>query len=133
MKISSRGQNVPLHPEIFPPQMQQGYRFYGLIYSKKCQLKLRRIQLLTGGEVYQLRPDFLMPYMIGKTDDVEKALYLRRYGVPYDTLAYGVGHSAMYWYREQTLGKFSVVGTTVKSPTPIPVDLVADEKHRLPS
>jgi hypothetical protein len=123
-------QTVQLHPEIFPPQMQQGYRFYGLIYSKKCQLKLRRIQLLTGGEVYQLRPDFLMPYMIGKTDDVEKALYLRRYGVPYDALAYAFGHSGMYWYRaEQTLGKFSVVGTTVKRPTPIPVDLVADEKH----
>ncbi len=88
-------------------------------------------QLLTGGEVYQLRPDFLMPYMIGKTDDVEKALYLRRYGVPYDALAYAFGHSAMYWYRaEQTLGKFSVVGTTVKSPTPIPVNVVADEKHR---
>jgi|APDOM4702015191_1054821.scaffolds.fasta_scaffold36391_1 hypothetical protein len=123
-------QLVQLHPELFPPQMQQGYRFYGLIYSKKLQLKLRRIQMLTSGEVYQLRPDFLMPYMIGKTDELEKALYLRRYGVPYDALSYVFGHSAMYWYRaEQNLGKFSVVGTTVKSPTLIPVDLVADEKH----
>lgn len=110
--------------------MQQGYRFYGLIFSKKLQLKLRQIQILTSGEVYQLRPDFIMPDMIGKTDDLEKALYLRRYGVPYDALAYVFGHSALYWYRaEQNLGKFSVVGTTVKSPSLIPVDLVADEKH----
>jgi hypothetical protein len=121
---------LKLHPELFPPQMQQGYRFYGLIFSKKLQIKLRRIQILTSGEVYQLRPDFIMPYMIGKTDDLEKALYLRRYGVPYDALAYVFGHSAMYWYRAvQNLGKLSVVGTTVKSPTLIPVDLVADEKH----
>jgi hypothetical protein len=118
------------HPELFPPQMQQGYRFYGLIFSKKLALKLRRLQILSSGEVYQLRPDFIMPYMIGKTDDLEKALYLRRYGVPYDALAYVFGHSAMYWYRaEQSLGKFSVVGTTVKRPSLIPVDLVADEKH----
>jgi hypothetical protein len=121
---------VGLHPELFPPQMQEGYRFYGLVFSKKLGVKLRRIQILSSGEVYQLRPDFIMPYMIGKTDDLEKALYLRRYGVPYDALAYVFGHSAMYWYRaEQNLGKFSVVGTTVKSPTLIPADLVADEKH----
>jgi hypothetical protein len=32
---------------------------------------------------------------------------------------------AMYWYRaEQSLGKFSVVGTTVKRPSLIPVGLI---------
>ncbi len=36
----------------------------------------------------------------------------------------------MYWYRlEQGLGRFSLVGTTVKSPEQLPKDLVADEKH----
>ena len=36
----------------------------------------------------------------------------------------------MYWYRlEQGLGRFSVVGTTVKRPEALPADLVADEKH----
>jgi hypothetical protein len=37
----------------------------------------------------------------------------------------------MYWYRlEQGLGRFSVVGTTVKRADRFPTDLVADEKHR---
>jgi hypothetical protein len=36
----------------------------------------------------------------------------------------------MYGYRlEQSLGRFSIVGTTVKSPEQLPQDLVADEKH----
>jgi hypothetical protein len=35
-------------------------------------------------DVYQIRPDFVMTYMVGKTDEVEKALFLRNYGVPYD-------------------------------------------------
>ena len=36
----------------------------------------------------------------------------------------------MYWYRlEEGLGRFSVVGTTVKRPEHLPKDLVADEKH----
>jgi hypothetical protein len=123
-------QTIELHPELFPPQIEDGYRFYGMTYSQKQKLKLRRIQLHSNAEVYQLRPDFVMPYMIGKTDEVEKGLYLRRYGVPYEGLAYVFGRDAMYWYRaEQRLGKFSLVGTTVKDPQQLPVNLVADEKH----
>ncbi|MDV2998050.1 MAG: hypothetical protein N4J56_007755 [Chroococcidiopsis sp. SAG 2025] len=123
-------ETIQLHRELFPPQIQDGYRFYGMSYSRKQNLKLRRVQLLSNREVYQLRPDFMMPYMIGQTDAVEKALYLRRYGVPYEALAYVFGRDAMYWYRaEQSLGKFSLVGTTVKVPEQMPVDLVADEKH----
>lgn len=123
-------QAIEFHPELFPPEIEDGYRFYGMTYSQKQNLKLRRIQLHSNAEVYQLRPDFVMPYMIGKTDEVEKGLYLRRYGVPYDALAYVFGRDAMYWYRaEQRLGKFSLVGTTVKDPQHLPVNLVADEKH----
>ena len=123
-------ETIELHPELFPPQIQDGYRFYGMTYSQKQNLKLRRIQLLSNAEVYQLRPDFVMPYMIGKTDEVEKGLYLRRYGVPYEALAYVFGRDAMYWYRaEQRLGKFSLVGSTLKDPEQLPVNLVADEKH----
>jgi hypothetical protein len=37
----------------------------------------------------------------------------------------------MYWYRlAQRLGRFSIVGTTVKRAEHLPTDLVADEKHR---
>ena len=36
----------------------------------------------------------------------------------------------MYWYRlEQGLGRFSLVGTTIKRADRLPKDLVADEKH----
>ena len=40
-----------------------------------------------------------MPYMIARTDAVEKALYLRQWGVPFDALAYVFGRDAMFWYR----------------------------------
>jgi hypothetical protein len=55
---------------------------------------------------------------------------LRRFHVPYWALAHVFGRDLMYWYRlERALGRFSVVGTTVKAPERLPQDLVADEKH----
>jgi hypothetical protein len=36
----------------------------------------------------------------------------------------------MYWYRiEQSLGRNSIVGTTIRNPEDIPEHLAADEKH----
>ncbi len=62
-----------------------------------------------------------MPYMIGKTEEVEKGVYLRRYGVPYEGIAHVPGHSAMYWYHAtQAMEGASMVGTTVKDPDAIP-------------
>jgi hypothetical protein len=117
-------------PELLPPEIVLGYRFYGTNYSKKQDLKIRRIQLLSSAEVYQIRPDFVMPYMVGMTDEMEKALFLRRYGVPYQALVYVFGRDQMYWYRaEHSLGKLSLVGTTIKHPDKLPVNLLADEKH----
>jgi hypothetical protein len=53
--------------------------------------------------------------MVGTTAEIEKGLYLRRYGVPYEGIAHGLGHSAMHWYRAtQALGCPSIVGSTVK-------------------
>jgi hypothetical protein len=53
-----------------------------------------------------------------------------RFHVPCWALAQVFGRDAMFWYRlEQSLGRFSVVGTTVKAPERLPQDLVADEKH----
>ena len=49
---------------------------------------------------------------------------------PAGHIAHVFGRDAMYWYRlEQGLGRFSLVGTTVKSPEQLPKDLVADEKQ----
>ena len=71
-----------------------------------------------------------MPYMRGLTAEMEKALFLRRFGVPFWGLTYVFGHNDMFWYRaEASLGNFSVTGTTVKDTQKLPQDLLADEKH----
>ncbi len=123
-------QRIAAHPELFPAGIANGYWLHDAIHSKKLNVTTRRIKLVTSQAVYQVRPDFVLPYMVGLTDEVEKALYLRRFGVPFDALTYVFGHDPSYWYRlHQSLGRFSIVGTTVKEPDAIPVHLVADEKH----
>jgi hypothetical protein len=62
-----------------------------------------------------------MPYMIGTSEDVEKGLYLRRYGVPYEGIAHVLGHTPMYWYNAtQALSRVSIVGSAVKDPEAFP-------------
>jgi hypothetical protein len=52
----------------------------------------------------------------GRTDNFTLAVYMQ-FLVATDTIAHVFGRDAMYWYRlEQGLGRFSLVGTTVKSP-----------------
>lgn len=113
---------IEAHRELFPEGIEYGYRFHGYSIShKQDDLMIRRICLLKTGQVYQLRPDFVMPYGVGKTEEVEKGLYLRRYGVPYDGIAHVLGHDAMFWWRAtQALGRASIVGSTVKDPDAIP-------------
>jgi hypothetical protein len=112
---------IERYPEIFPAGIEQGYCFHGFMYSSKQEVTMRRIRLVANEEAYQIRPDFVMPGMIGTTEEVEKGLYLRRYGVPYEGIAHVLGHSAMYWYNAcQRLGNASIVGTTVKDPESFP-------------
>ena len=123
-------QVVEKYPEIFPIGMKKGFSFHDWVISSKQQLPMRRIKLKENGEVYQLRPDFLMPYMVGKTDEMEKPLYLCQFGVPFEAIAYVFGRNAMYWYRAYcSLSRGSVVGTTVKNAEKMPQHLLADEKH----
>ena len=123
-------QQIKLHPELFPPGMDEGFWLHGNLHSTKQQFQMRRIVVLKTMEAYQIRPNFMMPYMIGKTDEVEKGLFLRQWGVSFEGLAYVFGRDENYWYRAyQGLGRFSIVGTTVKDPAKIPVHLVCDEKH----
>ena len=120
------------HPELFPQAMNQGYKLHGkLPESKKLpELRLRRIKLNADNEVYTIRPSFVLPYMVGYTDDVEKGLLLLNFGVPYWLVAHVCGRDDMYWQRlEVSFGRNSVVGTTVSSGDKIPKDLVPDEKH----
>ena len=117
------------YPELFPQDMAQGFPLHDSYVSIKQDLIMRRITLHTTEAVFPLRPSFVMPYMIARTDEVEKALYLRQWGVPFDALASVFGRNAMFWYRAWlAFGRPSLVGTTVKDPHKVPRDLVADEK-----
>jgi hypothetical protein len=117
------------HPELFPTEMEHGFTFHDCYCSVKQDLSLRRIKLKATGAVFTLRPSFVMPYLIARTDEVEKALYLRHWGVPFAALAHVFGRDAMFWYRAWlSMGRPSLLGTTVKDPEKVPPDLVADEK-----
>jgi hypothetical protein len=118
-------------PEVFPEAFPWGYALYGFTDpSIKQEIRCRRIRLNQSQTVFAIAPTFVMPYMTGRTQEVDHALFLMRFHVPCWALAHVFGRDAMYWYRlEQGLGRFSVLGTTVKSPERLPKDLVADEKH----
>ena len=123
-----RGQ-FAAHPELFPKAFSEGYRFHDSYSSRKQELVLRRIKLKQTGDVFTLRPSFAMPYLVGRTDEIEKALYLRQWGVPFEALAHVFGRDAMFWYRAfVSLGRSNLVGATVKSEAAMPLDLIADEK-----
>ncbi len=96
--------------ELFTEAFPWDYSFFGFTEpSIKQQLLCRRIRLRLeqGRTVFTIAPAFVMPSMTGRTQDVD------------------FGHDAMYWYRlEQGLGRFSLVGTTVKNPEQLPKDLV---------
>lgn len=118
------------HPELFPDEFAQGYHLHDLRSSKKMpEVPIRRIRLPRTGAVYRVAPSFVLPYMTGYVTDVEKALFLRRFGVPFWGLSYVFGRDDMYWQRlVAQLGRYDLVGTTVKDPDRLPDHLLADEK-----
>ena len=120
------------YPELFPQEMADGYKLHGkLPESKKLpEIRLRRIKLSANDEVYTIRPSFVLPYMVGYTDDVENGLLLLNFGVPYWLVTHVCGRDDMYWQRlEMSFGRNSLVGTTVRTGDKLPKDLVPDEKH----
>jgi hypothetical protein len=118
------------HPELFPERFAEGFGFHDKRWSLKQQLWTRRIALTATEERFQIRPSFVLPYMAARTEAVEKALYLRHWGVPFDALAYVCGRDPMFWYRaEMALGRPAIVESTVKAPAKLPQHVLADEKH----
>lgn len=116
------------HPELFPEGIHDGYRLKEVRRSKKSKIPTRRITV--DSVAYTIRPSFVMPSHVALTDEVEKALFLRKFDVPFWVLAYIFGRNTMYWYRmEQSLGRNSIVGTTIKDPKLLPEHLAAVEKH----
>ncbi len=68
------------HPELFPDDFKEGFTLHSFTTSLKQKgFTMRRIQLKNESrDVWQVRPSFMTPYMIAETEEVEKALYLRR-------------------------------------------------------
>jgi len=121
-------ENITNYPGLFPPQIQQGYLMKDDRIPKKLSIPIRRITI--GGVSYSIRPSFVMPYMAGLSDKVEPAMFLRKFSVPYWAIARNYGHNPMYWYRlECSLGRNSIVGTTVQTKEKLTQNLVVDEKH----
>ena len=119
------------YPELFPAAFPWGYALYGFTDpSWKQQWRCRRLRLQETQEVFMVAPAFVMPYRSGRVEEAEKALFLMRFHVPCWAIADVFGRHAMYWYRlQQGLGRFSLVGATVKTAEHFPKDLVADEKQ----
>lgn len=117
-------------PELFPSEIAGGFHFHGFIHSKKLKIRQRRIRLKQTRQAYQIRPSTILPYMTAMCEDVSNILSLRAWAVPYWKMAELGGRNAMFWYRQHlSLGRFSIVGTTVKRKENLPEALIADEKH----
>jgi len=117
-------------PELFPKAFAHGYRLKDSRPSARLGVRLRRVECHAGGAAFTVRPSFVLPYMAALTHEAEKALYLRKFGVPFHALAYVFGRDPMYWYRlEVSLGRNSIVGTTVRQAS-LPEHLLTDEHHQ---
>lgn len=117
------------HPELFPAGFELGFEMKDLRKSKKLSFSVRRIRL-RNGECYSIRPSFIMPYFTAVAGDVEKGLFLRKFGVPFWALVQVFGRDPMFWFRQEcALGRNSIVGTTVRQ-ADIPLHLAADEHHQ---
>jgi hypothetical protein len=117
------------HPELFPEAMNDGWILYGMTRpSAKQALRLRRLQTTRNQEVWQIRPAFVLPYMTCDTATADDMLFLTKW-VPDWALARVFKKDVMTIYRLRTsLGRYNLVGTTVKTPD-IPKHVAADEKH----
>ncbi len=87
------------HAELLPKEIAAGYSFHSKYWSVKQQLLLRRIQVKATGRVFLIRPSLVMPYMVARTDALDKPLRLRQYPVPFEELAYQFGRDKMVYYR----------------------------------
>ena len=88
------------YPNLFPAEIEQGYLLHDYLPEsvKLPGIRFRRIKLTAKDEsgkqlLLTIGSSDVMPYMTGYTDEVEKALFLRRFGVPFWALTYVFGHN----------------------------------------
>ena len=121
---------IEAHPELFPDTIGEGWSLYGFTKdSVKQDIRVRRLVTKADGEVWQLRPSFVMPYMTCDTKTAEKILFLQKWA-PAWALAHVFEKDVMTIHRLTThMGRYNIVGTTVKQAEHLPKDAGADEKH----
>lgn len=130
-------QMIEQYPELFPEDLAAGYLLHDILPAsvKMPGVRLRRIRLYQDdaegqAQVLTIAPSEVLPYMTGYTDEVEKVLFLRRFGVPFWGLTYVFGRNDGYWERlSRRLGHYPIVSTTLKDPAKLPEHVLADEKH----
>ena len=128
---------IETYPELFPVEIAEGYELHDILpESRKLpEVRFRRIKLKARNhegkqEVLTIASSGVMPSMTGLTDEVQKALFLRQFTVPFWALTYVFGRDDSYWYRmTAAFGRREIVSTTVKDVTKLPEHLLADEKH----
>ncbi|CAK0780973.1 hypothetical protein CCP4SC76_7660003 [Gammaproteobacteria bacterium] len=60
-------------PELFPDAMKGGYQLDGFAEpSIKLEVIQRRILIKETNEDFSIRPSFVMPYMTGYTEDIQR-------------------------------------------------------------
>jgi len=124
-------------PELFPDELNAGYVLNGWTEPsvKMPDVRFRRIRAQTSNNKGQRRSFTvgtcdILSYRRATVDEVEKALFMKSFGVPDWALTYVFGRNDAFWYRlSASLGRHSIVGTTVKKAGVLPDDLLADEKH----
>jgi hypothetical protein len=117
-------------PELFPNTIDSGWSLYGFTKdSVKQDIRIRRIVTLVDNEVWQIRPSFVMPYMTCDTFTAEKILFLKKW-VPSWALAHVFEKDVMTIHRlTNHMGRYNLVGTTVKTQDKLPKDAVASVQH----
>ena len=127
------------HPECFPPEFDSNFSFKDFRHSKKMDIDIRRIRVGLGTDAHFWRvvPCDVMPYMVGRTEEVDKALFLRKFNVPYWGLEIVFGRSSNYFWRiERRMGMTSIAGSLAGREgsetggrSALPEDIACDEKH----
>ncbi len=108
-------------PEVFPGKIGGGWSLHGFTKdSVKQGIRVRRIVTKTDGEVWQLRPSFVMPSMTCDTNTAGKILFLQKWA-PAWALVHAFEKDMMTIYRlTNRMGRYNIVGTTVKQADKLP-------------
>jgi hypothetical protein len=76
-----------LDPELFPDIFADSFFMKDRRTSARLGIQIRCVTLRDGSD-WSARSSFALPGMVARTEDVEHALFLRKFAVPFWTLAH---------------------------------------------